>query len=135
MSHLIKFVFSVAGILVLMACVQNYNLQESMKRGKEIYNDFCKSCHLTGGEGIHTIYPPLAGSDYLINNREASIRAVKYGQKGKITVNGTEYDGIMAPMGLEDNEVADVMNYILNSWGNKSDKVVTPKEVNRIKEK
>ena len=41
----------------------------------------------------------------------------------------------MAPLGLDDNEVADVMNYILNSWGNKSDKIVTVKEVKTISKK
>lgn len=133
MKNVFRYIISTMVVLLIMACTQEYDLTESMKRGKEVYNDFCKSCHLSGGEGVTNIYPPLAGSDYLMNHREESIRVVKYGQKGKITVNGIEYNGIMAPLGLTDQEVADVMNYILNSWGNKSDKVVTPKEVSNIK--
>ena len=77
--------------------------------------------------------PPLAKSDYLIKNREASIRGIKFGQQGELTVNGKKYNSIMAPMGLSDNEVADVMNYITNSWGNKNDKMITKEEVTKIK--
>lgn len=96
--------------------------------------DFCVTCHLENGEGVAHTFPPLAQSDYLKNNREASIRGVKYGQQGELTVNGVTYNNVMAPMGLEDNEIADVMNYIMNSWGNWSDKLVTTDEVEAITE-
>lgn len=108
-------------------------LKESIKRGREIYTDFCMSCHLPNGEGVENIYPPLAKSDYLIKNREESIRGIKYGQEGEIIVNGKTYNTVMAALGLSDDEVADVMNYITNSWGNKNDKIVTKKEVSNIK--
>ena len=101
----------------------------SMERGKVIYNVSCITCHKAGGEGRAKFFPPLAASDYLINNRTASIKAVKYGQREKINVNGMEYNGIMPNPGLSDEKIADVMNYILNSWGNKSDKMVTVDEV------
>jgi len=108
-------------------------LKESIERGSEIYTDFCMSCHLPSGEGVENIYPPLAKSDYLIKNREESIRGIKYGQEGEIVVNGKIYNGNMAALGLSDDEVADVMNYITNSWGNKNDKIVTEAEVSSIK--
>lgn len=108
-------------------------LQESISRGQEIYTDFCMNCHMANGEGVEKTYPPLAKSDYLKNNQEASIRGIKYGQKGEIIVNGKTYDGFMTPMGLDDEEVADVMNFINNSWGNSSDKIVTEEEVAAIK--
>mgnify|MGYP000232895453 CR=1 FL=1 len=108
-------------------------LQESIQRGSEIYTDFCINCHMPNGEGVAEVYPPLAKSDYLMNNIEESIKGLKYGQKGEITVNGKTYNGFMAPLGLSDDEVADVMNYITNSWGNKSDKMVTEEEVSNIK--
>ena len=108
-------------------------LQESIKRGKEIYTDFCITCHLPNGEGVEKVYPPLAKSDYLTNHRKESIKGIKYGQQGEIIVNGKTYNGVMAPLGLGDDEVADVMNYILNSWGNSCDKMVTEEEVSKIK--
>ncbi len=112
---------------------QTSPLEESIERGAEIYQDFCVSCHLPSGEGIRKTYPPLAKSDYLMNNRTESIKGIKYGQKGEIVVNGQKYNGFMAPMGLDDREVADVMNYITNSWGNKNDKMVTEAEVAKVK--
>lgn len=112
---------------------QSESLKNSFERGKLIYTDFCITCHLPNGEGVKDVNPPLAKSDYLVKNREASIRGVKFGQQGEITVNGKKYNNIMAPMGLSDNEVADVMNYITNSWGNKNDKIVTELEVSKFK--
>ena len=107
-------------------------LEESMQRGGEIYDDFCVTCHRPNGEGIAKSFPPLAGSDYLLNNRKLSIRAVKYGQRGEIVVNGETYNSVMAAQGLDDDEVADVMNYIMNSWGNKQDKMVRAEEVTSV---
>lgn len=104
-------------------------MEESISRGADIYSDFCINCHMANGEGVEKTFPPLAKSDFLLNKREESIRGVKYGQQGYILVNGVTYNNIMPPMGLEDEEIADVMNYILNSWGNKSDSIVTPEEV------
>jgi cytochrome c553 len=90
------------------------------------------SCHLENGEGVEEVYPPLAKSDYLINFREASIRGIKYGQRGEIRVNGVIYNNTMMPMGLTDEEVADVMNFISNSWGNTSKSTITVSEVAAI---
>jgi len=111
---------------------QDPALEESMQRGSEIYADFCVTCHLEKGEGVANTFPPLTESDYLIKNREASIRGVKFGQQGEIVVNGVTYNNAMAPLGLEDEEVVDVMNYVMNSWGNTQEKMVTLEEVEAI---
>ncbi|PHQ30103.1 MAG: cytochrome C [Sphingobium sp.] len=109
-------------------------LQESIERGETVYEDFCMQCHLPTGEGVAGVYPPLAKADYLLKNREKAIHSVKYGLKGEITVNGDIYNSVMPSPGLYDDEVADVMNYILHSWGNTSPKMVTEAEVKAIKE-
>ena len=75
----------------------------------------CITCHLDNSKGVPKVYPPLAGSDYLKKNRKESIKASKYGMSGEITVNGITYNSVMAPLGLSDEEVADVINYIHNS--------------------
>jgi mono/diheme cytochrome c family protein len=108
-------------------------LEESMKRGKEVYEDFCVVCHMSAGEGVPGAFPPLAGSDYLMQNREASIHAVKYGQEGDLVVNGVTYNNIMTRQYLSDEEVADVMNYISNSWGNTAE-FVSVEEVQAVEE-
>jgi len=107
-------------------------LTASIKRGKTIYSDLCVTCHLPTGKGIPGTYPPLDGSNWLTEKREESIRGVKYGMKGPIEVNGEKYDNIMTPMGLNDQEVADAMNYVMNSWSNSIDDIVTPEEVANI---
>jgi mono/diheme cytochrome c family protein len=111
---------------------QEPGLEESMERGVEIYADFCVTCHLDTGEGVPYTFPPLAKSDYLANKREASIHAVKFGLQGEIEVNGITYNSAMSALGLEDEEVADVLNYIMNSWGNTQNEMVTVAEVEAI---
>jgi mono/diheme cytochrome c family protein len=101
--------------------------------GKEIYADFCMQCHGANGKGDTKNFPPLDGSDWLKTKRNQSIAAVKFGQSGQIAVNKIKYNSSMPAMGLTDQEVADVMNYIMTSWSNKQTKVVTEKEVAAIK--
>ena len=132
MKFLLLGIISIASLVVLKTNVQD-PLQESIKRGSEIYEDFCVSCHMSNGEGVQNAYPPLAKSDYLIKNRTWSIQGIKYGQEGEIVVNGVSYNGYMAAQGVADDEVADVMNYITNSWGNKNDKMITEDEVSKVK--
>ena len=119
-------------IFAINSPVQSNVLKESMDRGREVYNDFCLSCHLGKGEGTKGIIPPLAKSDYLLKKRAESIHAIKFGQQGKITVNGVEYNGVMTNLRLTDEEIADVMNFILNSWGNQDKKIVTVEEVKAV---
>lgn len=108
-------------------------LIESMKLGAQVYTEYCIQCHLGEGEGVPGTFPPLAKSDWLTpEKREAAIRVVKYGQSGEIQVNGVSYNSAMAELGLYDDEVANVMNYILNNWGNSSEAIVTEEEVKKI---
>ena len=107
-------------------------LKTSISRGATVYNNFCASCHLSNGEGISGVFPPLKGSDWLTEKRKETIRAVKYGLNGPIEVNGAEYDNLMPDLGLTDEETADVLNYIFNSWGNQVKDPVTPEEVAAI---
>lgn len=110
------------------------SLQESIERGQLVYEDLCMNCHMADGKGVEGVYPPLAASDFLTNYREASIRAVRFGLTGEIVVNGKTYNNFMSNPGLNVREVADVMNYILNSWGNENHEMVTVQEVMQLKE-
>ena len=111
---------------------QNKTKKESIKAGSEIYQDFCVQCHLSTGIGVFGLFPPLKASDYLLENTNLSIAGIKYGLKGKIIVNNEEYDGLMIRQGLDYEEVADVMNYILNEWGNETTDFITPNQVSKI---
>ena len=131
-----RLFFSLLSIITLTQFLwlqQNKPLKESIARGNEIYNDFCVQCHLENGEGVAGIFTPLSNSDYLMNNIRESIYGLKYGMEGPIKVNGELYDGIMVSQGLDNDEIADVMNYILNSWGNSyNDQLITSSLVNEI---
>jgi len=111
---------------------QNKTKKESIKAGSEIYQDFCVQCHLSTGIGVFGVFPPLKASNYLLENTNLSIAGIKYGLKGKIIVNNEEYDGLMIRQGLDNEEVADVMNYILNEWGNETTDFITPNQVSKI---
>ena len=113
---------------------QQTALQKSIARGKEVYTEFCIQCHMANGKGNGITFPTLDGSDWLKKNRKESIHAVKYGQKGEIVVNGKKFNAMMPPPGLSDEEVADVLNYVNNSWSNKNRKMITTKEVSLIKQ-
>ena len=125
-------------VLILLAAAVGYaatfdDLAQSKARGKEIYANNCIVCHMGQGEGIPELNPPLAKSDYLLKTPEKAIKAIKLGLEGPIVVNGLKYEGMMAELGLSNQEVADVMNYISNSWGNSSSKIYTPKMVEAVK--
>lgn len=107
-------------------------VKESISRGARIYNNFCASCHLSGGEGIAGTFPPLKDSDWLTEKRAETISAIKHGIRGPIVVNDVKYDNLMPDLGLTDEEVADVLNYIHSSWGNKMKEPYTVEEVAAI---
>ncbi len=129
--------FFVGGSLLVSAqkeASKNAVFTKSIEEGQFIYEDFCMNCHLPNGKGVEKTFPPLAKSDYLMTKRELSIKAIKFGQKGEIVVNGITYNNVMAPLGLTDQEIADVMNYITTSWGNKNEKMITKAEVSAIEQ-
>jgi mono/diheme cytochrome c family protein len=111
---------------------QEKTKEESILAGEEIYQDFCLQCHLTTGAGVSGVFPPLKDSDYLMNNIDKSIAGIKFGLKGEIVVNDEIYDGVMAKQGLDNEEIADVMNYILNQWGNSYDAQITNQQVSEV---
>lgn len=115
-----------------LATVEETLVSESMERGKSVYTNICMQCHLPNGKGISGVFPPLANSDWLTEKVKESIRSIKYGLKGEIQVNDKKYNGVMLSMGLTDQETADVMNYISNSWGNKTANFYTANAVRKV---
>jgi len=102
-------------------------------RGKQVYMQTCFVCHQTEGQGIDGQIPPLAKSDFLMGDKERSIKAVLQGLTGEIQVNGKTYSGIMIPLNnLSDHEVANALTYVRNSWGNSGDAIL-PEQVKRIR--
>lgn len=98
--------------------------ETSASRGAALFLVNCSACHQATGEGIKGIFPPLAHSDYLLADKERSIRIALQGTSGPIVVNGVEFQGVMpAPAPMEDQQVADVLTYVRSAWGNTGDAV------------
>ena len=129
-----KFINFIFFIIPFLVYTQNDSLSISIKSGKSLYEDFCLRCHMSDGQGQIGIIPPLAKSDFLFKHMEESIKAIKFGGiDGEITVNGVKYNSKMEKMGLYDDEIADIMNYTLNSWGNKYEKRIKEEYVKSLK--
>jgi nitrite reductase (NO-forming) len=105
--------------------------EERIKFGAETFKQICITCHQEKGQGIPDTYPPLAKSDY-IKNKTKAIEAVVHGLEGKVKVNGKVFDNIMPPWELSDEEIANVLTFVYNSWGN-GGTVVTTKEVQKVR--
>ena len=108
------------------------NKEERIKRGMLIYNQVCLACHQKDGMGIEGAFPPLAKSDFLNADKARAISTIVNGLTGAITVNGKKYDSVMPAQNLNDEEVANVLTYIFNTWGNKGEEI-SPEEVAKIR--
>lgn len=108
--------------------------EKLMVKGQQVYMQNCFACHLPNGEGLPGVFPPLAKADYMMADRERTIRIILKGMSGPVTVNGVEYNGVMPPQGdiLTDEQVADVLTYVTNSWGNSAE-TFTVDEVRKVR--
>ena len=110
---------------------------EKMVRGKEVYMrvGICFTCHQPNGGGIPLAFPPLAGSEWLDDDTNRLIKIVLKGLMGKIEVKGEQYNSVMTPLEalLKDDEIADVLTYVRNEWGN-SGPEVSVEQVKAVRE-
>ncbi|MBL9175913.1 MAG: nitrite reductase, copper-containing [Verrucomicrobiales bacterium] len=112
--------------------IAGLNKDVQMEKGKRVYMQTCFACHQPTGLGLPGVFPPLAKSDFLLADKDRSIRGVVKGLSGPVTVNGKAYNGVMPPVALNDEQVANVLTYVRNSWGNSGD-AVSVDEVRRVR--
>ena len=105
-----------------------------IEKGKAVYMQTCFVCHQPQGQGVAGQIPPLAKSDFLAKlAKDDYIKGVLLGRTGAITVNGQSYNGTMIPLNyLPDEQIANVLTFVRNSFGNSGD-AVSPEEVTRIR--
>lgn len=109
--------------------VAQAEIQARIAAGEEGYQSYCQSCHQPDGGGMGTVFPPLASSDYLLADKQRAIDVVLDGLDGAIEVNGKTYDAVMPHLAyLEDQQIAEILSYVLNAWGNDGG-YVSPQEV------
>ena len=105
---------------------------ERIANGEQVFNRTCMACHQSNGQGLPGIFPPLAGSDYLMADLERAMHIVVEGKQGEIEVNGKKYNQVMTPQNLTDDEIASVLTFVTNSWGNKG-RMITPDEIAKVR--
>jgi len=94
-------------------------LAQRIATGEKVFQRACMACHQADGKGLPGAFPPLAGSDYLLGNKQRGVEATVKGLQGELVVNGVKFNSVMPAMiQLSDAEIADALTYVLNSWGN-----------------
>jgi mono/diheme cytochrome c family protein len=97
---------------------------EQMKRGQAVYSRTCIACHQPTGKGLAPVFPSIAGVPIVNGDATLPIKFILHGLMGPITVDGVTYNSMMPPVaGVSDQEVADVLTYVRQSFGNKSNPV------------
>ena len=97
---------------------------DQMKRGAAVYARTCIACHQPTGMGLPPVFPPIANAPIAVGNPELPIKFILQGLMGPITVNGMTYNSMMPPVpGVSDAEIADVLTYVRQSFGNQGNPV------------
>ena len=102
---------------------KDWTAEELVARGESVYAVNCVACHQTNGQGIPGIFPALAGSDIVLNDKERNIEILMEGVQGA-AMNSFSY--------LSEVELAAVITYTRQSWGNENNgdgEIVVPKDI------
>jgi mono/diheme cytochrome c family protein len=105
---------------------------EKIQLGKQLFSSICAACHQPNGLGRPNMFPPLAGSDYLNSDKNRAIKTVIFGRQGEVVVNGMKFNNNMPSFPLTDQDIANVLTFVYNSFGN-SGLEVTPGEVKSLR--
>ncbi|GEP98924.1 c-type cytochrome [Chitinophaga cymbidii] len=109
------------------------SLKAVLAKGQEVYNKHCVTCHQAGGDGVPNLNPPLTGTDYVLGDKTRLINVVLKGLNEDVEINGMVYSNPMpAHAFLNDQEVADVLTYVRNSFGNTAEGI-TKEEVKAVR--
>lgn len=110
----------ILGISVLCLCISctefSAEEQAALDRGHEIYLAHCISCHGPNGDGMNGAYPSLIRPEIAAANTDRAMRLIR---------EGSGFEEGMKPIALTEDELVEVVNYIQNSWGNKSEFIAT----------
>lgn len=91
---------------------------EKIELGRRLFSSVCAACHQPTGQGLPNVFPPLAGSDFLNADKTRAIKIVINGRQGELIVNGRKFNNSMPKFPLGDEDIANVLTYVYNSFGN-----------------
>ncbi len=101
----------------------------SIANGKKVYTQYCISCHQADGGGVQNMNPPLIKTTYVLGDKGKLVSILQNGFKENVEINGDTYSNNMPSFNyLKDQEIADVLTFVRNSFGNKAS-MVSLKEV------
>lgn len=110
-------------------------LEASIERGKKVYTERCLTCHQADGGGVQNMNPPLTKTKWVLGDKTKLIQIVLKGLSTGVEIDGDSYHNVMASHAdLSDLQIADVLTYVRNSFGNKA-KAVTEAEVKAVRTK
>ena len=110
-------------------------MQASMNRGKQVYLEQCLACHQADAGGVQNMNPPLIKTKWILGDKTTLVQVVLKGMTGEVDIEGETYHNVMAPHNdLTDQQIADVLTYVRNNFGNKAS-AVTAAEVKAIRAK
>ncbi len=101
---------------------------EKIELGRRLFTSICAACHQPTGQGLPNVFPPLAGSDLLNADKNRAIKIVINGRQGELIVNGRKFNNSMPKLPLGDDDIANALTFVYNSFGN-AGLEVTPEEV------
>lgn len=105
----------------------------SILRGKVVYETYCLPCHQADGGGVQKLNPPLVKTDWVLGDKKRLINVILNGLDKPMEINGDTYENVMASHDyLTDLEIADVLTYVRNSFGNRA-APITPAEVKAVR--
>jgi mono/diheme cytochrome c family protein len=107
--------------------------QASIERGKSVYTARCLSCHQADGSGVPNMNPPLIRTKWVMGDRQQLIEIVLKGMNSGVEIDNIKYQNVMASHAdLSDQQIADVLTYVRNSFTNKA-KAISASEVNKVR--
>ncbi len=110
-------------------------VQKSMAAGQKVFKKYCVSCHQADGGGVPNMNPPLIKTPYVLGDKERLIKIVLHGFNENVEIEGEYYKNPMPELSiLKDQEIADVLTYVRNSFGNKAS-AITAAEVKAVRQK
>lgn len=122
-------------VIAFSFSTQQQDIKASIQRGKKVYESTCLACHQQDGAGVPRMNPPLIKTKNVLGDKSKLIRTILMGLDEEMEINGEVYSNPMPSQPhLKDQEVADVLTYIRNSFGNKAS-MVTTAEVKAIRAK
>jgi mono/diheme cytochrome c family protein len=128
MKNAIFLFFITLTVVAVMTSARSFPTQDALKasieRGKKVYESTCLACHQANGSGVPGMNPPLKKTKWVMGDKKTLINVILKGMDQEIEVNDETYSNTMPSFAtLSDQEIADVLTYVRNSFGNKASQI------------